>query len=174
MLGSLSREIFAIPSMVQRTSIADLLPPHFFLSLFFANAFHFRRNSIESNISHRNGRTISTFSELIIESAARVPWGCQSLQIYRDLLVKSTGDVCMKIHVNIQLYMLTICKFPGNQFSTLPPPCPFPHAACQQLSCTLYCRMREIVDRRFVKVCSLLLATFETFLQYYFIALHPL
>lgn len=114
MLGSLSREIFAIPSMVQRTSIADLLPPHFFLSLFFPNAFHFRRNSIESNISHRNGRTISTFSELIIESAARVPWGCQSLQIYRDLLVKSTGDVCMKIHVNIQLYTLTICKFPGN------------------------------------------------------------
>lgn len=109
MLGSLSREIFAIPSMVQRTSIADLLPPHFFLF-----AFHFRRNSIESNISHRNGRTISTFSELIIESAARVPWGCQSLQIYRDLLVKSTGDVCMKIHVNIQLYTLTICKFPGN------------------------------------------------------------
>lgn len=114
MLGSLSREIFAIPSMVQRTSIVDLLPPHFFLSLFFPNAFHFGRNSIESNISHRNGRTISTFSELIIGSAARVSWGCQSLQIYRDLLVKSTGDVCMKIHVNIQLYTLTICKFPGN------------------------------------------------------------
>lgn len=114
MLGSLSREIFAIPSIVQRTSIADLLPPHFFLSLFFPNAFHFGRNSTESNISHRNGRTISTFSELIIGSAARVPWGCQSLQIYRDLLVKSTGDVCMKIHVNIQLYTLTICKFPGN------------------------------------------------------------
>lgn len=114
MLGSLSREIFAIPPIVQRTSIADLLPPHFFLSLFFPNAFHFGRNSTESNISHRNGRTISTFSELIIGSAARVPWRCQSLQIYRDLLVKSTGDVCMKIHVNIQLYTLTICKFPGN------------------------------------------------------------
>ena len=89
-------------------------PLFFCLLSFFSNAFHVGRNSTESNISHRNGRTISTFSELIIGSAIRVPRGCQSLQIHRDLLVKSTGDVCMKIHVNIQLCTLTICKFPGN------------------------------------------------------------
>lgn len=157
MLGSLSREIFAIPSIVQRTSIADLLPPHFFLSLFFPNAFHFGRNSTESNISHRNGRTISTFSELIIGSAARVPWGCQSLQIYRDLLVKSTGDVCMKIHVNIQLYTLTICKFPGNQFSTLPPPSfPTPLASSSRAPFIVECVKLLIDDSlRYAAFCWL-------------------
>lgn len=132
---SLSSEVF---ETVQRTSIVDfLVPPPFFLPPFPLFPFfpfffplfqtHFTLEGIptESNISHRNGRTISTFSELIIgewctrfkgrkEGGGRRERGCQLLQIHRDLLAKSTRDVCMKIHVNIQLCTLTICKFPGN------------------------------------------------------------
>lgn len=119
-----------------QSSIFSFLPHSFYplflfflFSPFFFPLFqtHFTLEGIptESNISHRNGRTISTFSELIIgewctrfkgrkEGGGRRERGCQLLQIHRDLLAKSTRDVCMKIHVNIQLCTLTICKFPGN------------------------------------------------------------
>lgn len=107
-----------------------LFPPSLFSPLsslsflFFSipNAFHSagRNSDRVKYFASSNGRTISTFSELII--GARVSrggrrgggGGCQLLQIHRDLLAKSTRDVCMKIHVNIQLCTLTICKFPGN------------------------------------------------------------
>lgn len=52
------------------------------------------RNSVQSNILHGGTGTgaygLNTFSELIIGSAATRSASCQSLQIHRDLLVKST------------------------------------------------------------------------------------
>lgn len=140
---------------------------------FFLLQTNFRSEGIptESNISHRkrpNDFNVQRINYWGVEHAFQGVGGrgCQLLQIHRDLLAKSTRDVCMKIHVNIQLCTLTICKFPGNQFPRhLPPP---PSRS------TLYCRMREIVDRRFVKVCNLLFRPCnETFCNIISSRFHP-